>query len=172
MPLADGAPVPLRDRALRRLLEGRGVRLRPPVPLGVEAHRPDLHRVGGKYPDSWHYLHMKDPRSTSPNSIMPAYAWLYDQKLDLSHTEGKIITLRRLGVPYPEGYEAQAVADAQAQAAQIAANLKREGVNVAADAEIIALIAYLQRLGTDIKVQKPVPPLAARQAGPQETARK
>src|SRR5581483_2721652 len=54
-----------------------------PFLWGSKRTGPDLHRVGGKYPDSWHYLHMKDPRSTSPNSIMPAYAWLYDQKLDL-----------------------------------------------------------------------------------------
>lgn len=126
-----------------------------PFLWGSKRTGPDLHRVGGKYPDSWHYMHMKDPRSTSPGSIMPAYPWLYADKLDLSHTEGKIITLRKLGVPYPAGFESQAVADAQAQAAKIATSLKAANFgDVKADSEIVALIAYLQRLGTDIKAEK------------------
>jgi cytochrome c oxidase cbb3-type subunit I/II len=131
-----------------------------PFLWGSKRTGPDLHRLGGKYPDSWHYLHMNDPRSTSPNSIMPAYNWLYDRQLDLSHTEGKIITLRRLGVPYPEGYETKAVADAQTQAKEIAERLGKEGFPTAPDREIIALIAYLQRLGTDIKAAPPAQPLA------------
>jgi cytochrome c oxidase cbb3-type subunit I/II len=133
-----------------------------PFLWGSKRTGPDLHRVGGKYPDSWHFLHMNDPRSTSPNSIMPAYSWLYHQKLDLSHTEGKVITLRRLGVPYPGGFETQATADAQSQAAKIAISLKESGFTVSSDTEIIALIAYLQRLGTDIKAAPP--------AAKQETA--
>ena len=127
-----------------------------PFLWGSKRTGPDLHRIGGKYPDSWHYLHLKDPRSTSPNSIMPAYTWLYDQKLDLSHLEGKVITLRRLGVPYPDGFEAKAEADAKVQAAKIGDSLKQSGFDVASDTEIIALIAYLQRLGTDIKAVPPV----------------
>ena len=82
---------------------------------------------------------------------MPAYTWIYDDKLDDSDIEGKIITLRRLGVPYSAGYEHQAQADLRAQAAAMAAGLKRAGLDARADREIIALIAYLQRLGTDIK---------------------
>ena len=93
---------------------------------------------------------MKQPATTSPNSIMPGYAWLYDARLDTSHIEGKIITLRRLGVPYPDGYERQAEADLRAQAGKIADGLTRGGLDAAADREIVALIAYLQRLGTDI----------------------
>ena len=127
-----------------------------PFLWGSKRTGPDLHRIGGKYPDSWHYLHLKDPRSTSPNSIIPAYTWLYDQKLDLSHLEGKVITLRRLGVPYPDGFEAKAEADAKVQAAKIGDSLKQSGFDVASDTEIIALIAYLQRLGTDIKAVPPV----------------
>jgi cytochrome c oxidase cbb3-type subunit I/II len=143
-----------------------------PFLWGSKRTGPDLHRVGGKYPDSWHFMHTKDPRSTSPGSIMPAYTWLYDDKLDLSHTEGKVITLRRLGVPYPAGFETRAMADAQAQAVRIAENLKKEGFEVQSDREIIALIAYLQRLGTDIRAQP-----AEQQAGDAEhktteTARK
>jgi cytochrome c oxidase cbb3-type subunit I/II len=103
---------------------------------------------------------MKDPKATSPQSIMPAYTWLYDARLDTSHIEGKIITLRRLGVPYPEGYERQAETDLKAQADKIAAGLTQSGLQTSADKEIIALIAYLQRLGTDIK-SAPSPAIAS-----------
>ncbi len=123
-----------------------------PFLWGSKRTGPDLHRIGRKYPDAWHWNHMKEPGSTSPKSIMPGYPWLYDAKLDLGHTEGKIITLRKLGVPYPEGYESKAVTDLTAQAATIAEGLRSSGFkDVSADREIIALIAYLQRLGTDIK---------------------
>jgi cytochrome c oxidase cbb3-type subunit I/II len=124
-----------------------------PFLWGSKRTGPDLQREGGKYPDSWHFLHMRDPRSTSPGSIMPAYTWLYDAALDTSHTEGKIITLRRLGVPYPDGYERVATADLQRQARDIGTTLRQGGFQVRDEAEIIALIAYLQRLGTDIKAK-------------------
>ena len=127
-----------------------------PFLWGSKRTGPDLHRIGGKYPDSWHYIHMREPRSTSPGSIMPAYTWMYDTKTDYSHTEGKIMTLQKLGVPYPAGYELKATADAKAQAAKIAANLELSGAKVDPDAQIIALIAYMQRLGTDIKAQETV----------------
>lgn len=143
-----------------------------PFLWGSKRTGPDLHRIGGKYPDSWHFLHMREPVSTSPNSIMPAYTWLYNRKLDLSHTEGKIITLRKLGVPYPEGFETKAVADAQAQAAAIVEQLKLSNLSEAsADQEVIALIAYLQRLGTDIKAA-PADAQANQGTGSQQTARK
>ena len=127
-----------------------------PFLWGSKRTGPDLHRIGGKYPDSWHYIHMREPRSTSPGSIMPAYTWMYDTKTDYSHTEGKIMTLQKLGVPYPAGYELKATEDAKAQAAKIAANLEQSGAKVDPDAQIIALIAYMQRLGTDIKAQEVV----------------
>ncbi|MFN0122182.1 MAG: cytochrome-c oxidase, cbb3-type subunit I [Blastocatellia bacterium] len=132
-----------------------------PFLWGSKRTGPDLHRIGGKYPDSWHLTHMKDPLSTSPGSIMPSYPWLLTQLLDLGHTEGKVMTLRRLGVPYAEGFEAKAADDARAQAAKIADNLKKEGFQIEADREIIAMIAYLQRLGTDIKAV-PAAPAQAR----------
>ena len=122
-----------------------------PFLWGSKRTGPDLAREGGKYPDSWHFLHMQNPRSTSPGSIMPAYTWLYDEPLDTTHTEGKIITLRRLGVPYPARYERQAEADLKTQARTIADGLVAGGFQTSADREIVALIAYLQRLGTDIK---------------------
>src|SRR6185369_2190119 len=122
-----------------------------PFLWGSKRTGPDLQREGGKYPDSWHFLHMRDPRATSPGSIMPAYTWLYSDTLDISHTEGKIITLRRLGVPYPEGYEGRALTDLRAQAVKIAEGLKTGGLPAEPQQEVIALIAYMQRLGTDIK---------------------
>ena len=122
-----------------------------PFLWGSKRTGPDLHRVGGKYPDSWHFLHMKDPASTSPGSLMPGYPWLYTAPLDVSHTEGKIIALRRVGVPYPDGYEREATGDLREQARRVAADLNAAGQSANADREIIALIAYLQRLGTDIK---------------------
>ena len=123
-----------------------------PFLWGSKRTGPDLARIGGKYPNAWHWRHMIDPRSTSPNSIMPAYPWLYEDALDLSHTEGKIITMRKLGVPYPEDFEFQAVDNLKAQARSVAAELKANGVtSVKPEMEIVALIAYLQRLGIDIK---------------------
>jgi cytochrome c oxidase cbb3-type subunit I/II len=114
-----------------------------------------LQREGGKYPNLWHYLHMENPRSMSPGSIMPNYTWLLENTLDVSLTPNKINAMRTLGVPYPDGYENQANADLQKQAEAIALDLQKNGAPVEPDKEIIALIAYLQRLGTDIKA-KPV----------------
>jgi cytochrome c oxidase cbb3-type subunit I/II len=128
-----------------------------PFLWGSKRTGPDLQREGGKYPDAWHFVHMREPSATSPGSIMPAYAWLYDARLDTSHIEGKIITLRRLGVPYPEGYERRAEDDLEDQAEEIAEGLTRGGQAVKSDREIIALIAYLQRLGRDVSK----PPAAA-----------
>jgi cytochrome c oxidase cbb3-type subunit I/II len=123
-----------------------------PFQWGSKRTGPDLHRVGGKYPDLWHYLHMSDPRSISPGSIMPSYGWLYEQDIDYGSTEAKISGMRTLGVPYPEGYETVANEELQKQADKITAELKKNGLSADSRKEIIALIAYLQRLGTDIKV--------------------
>jgi cytochrome c oxidase cbb3-type subunit I/II len=131
-----------------------------PFLWGSKRTGPDLMREGrgnkNAKPDSWHYNHMVDPRTMSPGSLMPPYPWLVEHDLDLSELPAKIKALRTLGTPYPRGYEERAIADAQEQAKQIAANLKTEGLN-APDIdkkEIAALIAYLQRLGTDINVEK------------------
>ncbi|MEZ4984243.1 MAG: cytochrome-c oxidase, cbb3-type subunit I [Saprospiraceae bacterium] len=112
---------------------------------------PDLHRLGGKYPDSWHYNHMYDPTSTSPGSIMPPYPWMFTREMDYALTEKKLKTLKTLGTPYTDEYIANAVAEAKAQADVVVANLKKDGIEAAPNLEIVALIAYLQRLGTDIK---------------------
>jgi cytochrome c oxidase cbb3-type subunit I/II len=124
-----------------------------PFLWGSKRTGPDLLRIGGKYPDSWHYNHMLDPTSMSPGSIMPAYPWLFEKTLDNDQLADKISAMRTLGVPYPAGYETQALTDLQAQAQEIVKNLKEAGIQSKSDTEIIALIAYLQRLGKDIKVK-------------------
>jgi cytochrome c oxidase cbb3-type subunit I/II len=123
-----------------------------PFLWGSERKGPDLAREGGKYPAAWHYNHMDDPRSTSPGSIMPRYLWLLTQKMETDTLPSHLAALRRIGVPYPAGYEnGPAQKDLQAQADKIVADLKLGSVKADSDKEIIALIAYLQRLGTDIK---------------------
>src|SRR5690554_353723 len=130
-----------------------------PFLWGSKRTGPDLAREGGLRSDSWHYTHMIIPKQISPGSIMPAYPWLADDDLYTGHLEKKINVLRGLGVPYPEGYEKEALSDLQKQANKIAENvirdISKENSNVQvsdiAGKEIIALIAYLQRLGTDIK---------------------
>ena len=82
---------------------------------------------------------------------MPGYPWLYTAALDTTHTEGKIIALQRLGVPYPSGFEREATGSLREQALRIATDLGAAGQPIESDREIVALIAYLQRLGTDIK---------------------
>jgi cytochrome c oxidase cbb3-type subunit I/II len=123
-----------------------------PFQWGSKRTGPDLHRVGGKFPNLWHYLHMNEPPSMSPGSIMPAYPWLLTQDLDISTTAAKIRTMQRLGVPYPAGYDARAVDDLKAQSETIASDLIKAGIPADPQKEIIALIAYLQRLGTDIRI--------------------
>ncbi|MET0465016.1 MAG: cytochrome-c oxidase, cbb3-type subunit I [Chitinophagaceae bacterium] len=122
-----------------------------PFQWGSKRTGPDLAREGGKYPDSWHYNHMYDPRSMSPGSVMPQYPWLLDDALDTASTPAKIRAMRTLGVPYPDGYDKIANRDLMQQADSIAASLKRDKIKTPSNVEIVALIAYLQRLGTDIK---------------------
>jgi cytochrome c oxidase cbb3-type subunit I/II len=94
---------------------------------------------------------MMNPRVTSPGSIMPAYPWLAEQEIDLSLLENKISAMRTLGVPYAPGYEKAAAADLHADAEAIAASLKKEGFKVKPNSEILAMIAYLHKLGRDLK---------------------
>ena len=122
-----------------------------PFQFGSKRNGPDLQREGGKYPDSWHYNHILEPSSMSPGTIMPAYPHIIDHDLNVSNTEAKIKAMQMLGVPYPKGYEKLAEADLQKQAASIQENLAKSGIKVSKDKEVIALIAYLQRLGKDIK---------------------
>ncbi|MEO7174696.1 MAG: cbb3-type cytochrome c oxidase subunit II, partial [Saprospiraceae bacterium] len=125
-----------------------------PFMWGSKRTGPDLHRIGGKYPDSWHYNHMDDPTTMSPGSIMPAYSWLLTDDLDTSTTVAKIKAMQTFGVPYDKGFELVANDSLNAQSMRIAANLKESGIKTPHQKEIIAVIAYLQRLGTDIKGSK------------------
>jgi cytochrome c oxidase cbb3-type subunit I/II len=128
-----------------------------PFQWGSKRTGPDLAREGGKYPDSWHYNHMYDPRSMTPGSLMPAYTWLLDDKIDTASTPAKIRAMRTLGVPYEKSYVQTANSHLMQQANQITANLKKDKIETAPDKEIIALIAYLQRMGKDIKAEPKKP---------------
>jgi cytochrome c oxidase cbb3-type subunit I/II len=145
-----------------------------PFLWGSKRTGPDLHRVGQKYNDNWHFNHMWDPQSTSSGSIMPGYKWLFDNEaMDHQYIEKKMQVMVTLGVPYTEEDIANARKNMEAQSAQIEKNLNNDpdfvksyeaskkaaaarGEEFVAmkDREIVALIAYLQRLGTDIKVKK------------------
>jgi cytochrome c oxidase cbb3-type subunit I/II len=124
-----------------------------PFQWGSKRTGPDLARIGGKYPDSWHYNHMLEPSSMSEHSIMPNYPWLLDDDLDTSSTAGKIRAMITLGVPYPKGYDKVANSDLRKQALEITARLKKDKIETSSRKEIVALIAYLQRMGKDIKMQ-------------------
>ncbi len=145
-----------------------------PFLWGSKRTGPDLHRVGGKYSDNWHLNHMYDPQSTSSGSIMPSYKWLIvgeEAELDKSQTEAKMRAMVALGVPYTDEDIANAQESMLAQGTQIEKNLytdpdfaKTYEADKAAggeefiemrNREIVAIIAYLQRLGTDIKVKEP-----------------
>jgi cytochrome c oxidase cbb3-type subunit I/II len=129
-----------------------------PFQWGNKRTGPGLARIGGKYPDSWHYNHMYEPTSMSPNSIMPNYQWLFDNAIDTASTGARIRAMQTLGVPYPEGYDKIANRELMKQADGIAANLAKDNIKTKSDKEIIAVIAYLQRMGTDIKLQQKVTP--------------
>jgi cytochrome c oxidase cbb3-type subunit I/II len=127
-----------------------------PFQWGSKRTGPDLARIGNKYNHAWHYKHMLVPAEVTPNSIMPPYPWLMTKKLNFDIMPAKIKAMKKLGVPYDEIYgedfEDRAVAHMQAQAKEIQAELQVTKVQTPHDVEIIALIAYLQRMGTDIKV--------------------
>lgn len=125
-----------------------------PFLWGSKRTGPDLHRIGNKYNHRWHYQHMLDPQSISPGSIMPAYPWLFEQDYTTEELPAKVSIMRQLGVPYAENFETEAVAHANNQANEIVKGLRETDVEVAPNKEIVALIAYLQRLGTDIKVNE------------------
>ncbi|WP_373055933.1 cytochrome-c oxidase, cbb3-type subunit I [Zunongwangia sp. H14] len=143
-----------------------------PFLWGSKRTGPDLLRVGGKYSDNWHLNHLYDPQSTSSGSIMPSYKWLVQNELDKSNTEDKMRAMVQLGVPYSEEEIARAQEWMAEQGTKIEENLYNDpdfAKTYEADKqyaqennleftemrnrEIVALIAYLQRLGTDIKVK-------------------
>ncbi len=143
-----------------------------PFLWGSKRTGPDLHRIGQKYSDNWHLNHMYDPQSTSSGSIMPSYKWLVKDELDKSDTENKMRAMQTLGVPYTDEEITRAQEWMEEQGTEIEKNLysdpdfastyeadkkyaKENGIEFTQmrDREIVALIAYLQRLGTDIKAE-------------------
>jgi cytochrome c oxidase cbb3-type subunit I/II len=118
-----------------------------PFQWGSRRIGPDLARVGGKYPDSWHYHHMLDARAISPGSNMPNYPWLFEKDTDVAALPAKLAVMRKLGVPYPEQTPAEIQAEVDAQAGEIVARLREADILVEPSREIVALIAYLQKLG-------------------------
>ena len=127
-----------------------------PFQWGSKRTGPDLARVGAKYPNSWHFNHMIDPSSMSPGSIMPSYEFMAEEDLDVSLTAAKIRVMQKLGVPYPDGYDQIANNDLNKQAQSITDDLKKSGISIDPKKEIIAVIAYLQRLGVDIKSNREI----------------
>ncbi len=107
-----------------------------PFLWGSKRTGPDLARVGGRYSDDWHKVHLFNPRIVVPESIMPAYPWLYDNKLDGKHTADKMRALAKVGVPYTE---------------EDIAGAKRAVQGVT---EMDALVAYLQNLGVLLKEKR------------------
>lgn len=123
-----------------------------PFQWGSRRIGPDLHRVGGKYNHMWHYRHMINPRDVTPGSIMPNYPWLVKNKVKFDRLKNKVKVLAALGAPYSDDEIENAGNMARVQAEEIMRELQADGVPATmADKEIVALIAYLQRLGMDTK---------------------
>jgi cytochrome c oxidase cbb3-type subunit I/II len=122
-----------------------------PFQWGSKRIGPDLARAGGKRPNSWHFRHMLDPREMSPGSIMPSYGWLMSKKTGYDILPKKLKVMAALGVPYSEDDIAKSIENAKAQAKEITLDMESAGVPMMMqNKQIIALIAYLQRLGTDL----------------------
>lgn len=118
-----------------------------PFQWGSKRTGPDLAREGGKYPHSWHYNHMKEPRSTSVGSNMPAYPHLFDEKFDQKSLPSRIAAMVKLGVPYPTMTDVEIKENAIKQGIEIVDALKKDNLAASPDTKIVALIAYLQKLG-------------------------
>jgi cytochrome c oxidase cbb3-type subunit I/II len=132
-----------------------------PFQLGSRRIGPDLARVGGKYNDAWHYEHMRDPRATTVGSIMPPYSWLHEWQVDPADVAASMVALKALGHPYGDTSVDAVKAELDKQAGEIVGRLKESKIDTAPDREIVAVIAYLQRLGKDAKAQITNAPKAA-----------
>jgi cytochrome c oxidase cbb3-type subunit 2 len=107
-----------------------------PFEWGSKRTGPDLHRVGGRYSDDWHRVHLVDPRAVVPESIMPGYPWLEQNEVDAETTQKSMRALQRLGVPYSDE------------------DIEKSAEAVAGKTELDALIAYLQNLGTSVQTRR------------------
>jgi cytochrome c oxidase cbb3-type subunit I/II len=112
---------------------------------------PDLAREGGKYPDLWHVRHFQNPREISPKSLMPPYGHLLTNALDFDGIQARVDAMAMLGVPYGDAVNS-APAMAREQAARIAQSIVQGGGDAGLESkEIVAMIAYMQRLGRDAR---------------------
>jgi cytochrome c oxidase cbb3-type subunit I/II len=126
-----------------------------PFQWGSRRTGPDLARAGyvgsSTYKNAaWHYNHFLNPEEIAPGTIMPAYPWLITKDVKLDKLPAKIKALRTVGVPYPEGFEEEAAEEYLKQAEKIVADLKASGVDIEPTKEVVAMIAYLHKLGRDI----------------------
>jgi cytochrome c oxidase cbb3-type subunit I/II len=128
-----------------------------PFQWGSKRTGPDLAREGTgnlKKSDGWHFRHFREPSSMSEGSVMPSYAFMLTKELDTAITPAKINAMRTLGVPYPAGFENEANKHLMEQAGKIVNNLATDSIRISPNKEVIALIAYMQRLGSDINKSK------------------
>jgi cytochrome c oxidase cbb3-type subunit I/II len=126
-----------------------------PFQWGSRRTGPDLARAGDinspVYKNAaWHYNHFMDPQKMNEKSIMPTYKWFAEKEINLELTPAKIRAMQTLGVPYPEGYDEEAVDDLKKQAQDIVDDLKNSGIEIEPTKEMVAVIAYLHKLGRDI----------------------
>ncbi len=135
-----------------------------PFQWGSKRTGPDLHRLGGRYPNLWHYTHLMDPRATSPGSNMPGYAWLEGRVIEVKEGPKKLQVMQKLGVPYTNADIDGAEAQQKAQGEAISADLASQGVTVEWNREMVAMIAYLQRLGREQGVPYQPAPLKTAQS--------
>jgi cytochrome c oxidase cbb3-type subunit I/II len=128
-----------------------------PFQWGSKRTGPDLAREGTgnlKKSDGWHFRHFREPSSMSEGSVMPSYAFMLTKDLDTAITPAKINAMRTLGVPYPAGFEKEANKVLMEQANKIVNNLASDSIRISPNKEVIALIAYMQRMGSDINKSK------------------
>ncbi len=157
LPQPDDPALPPRGAALRRVLAPGGIALDHPFQWGSKRTGLDLARVGGKYDNLWHYLHLMDPRSTSPASNMPTYGHFSTATVDPAEVAVRMRAMQRLGVPYSDEDLALAEQRLASQAQLIADDLAAKNIEVDPHSEMVAMIAYLQRLGRGPQPVMPAP---------------
>jgi cytochrome c oxidase cbb3-type subunit I/II len=137
-----------------------------PFQWGSKRTGPDLARIGGKYPNIWHYNHMLNPRSINAMSTMPNYAFLFDNKTDVKALPTKIAVQARLGVPYKAMTDQEILESARKQAVAIKEDLVKAGASpkLSEESQLVALISYLQKVGQSEEVENPpkIAPLSGR----------
>jgi len=143
---------PFRDETLRygEWSHAEEYRYDRPFLLGSRRIGPDLHRVGGKYDDDWHYEHLLDPREITSGSIMPGYPWMATWTIDPDDVGASMSALQWLGTPYTDEQIAGVAAELEAEGTVIVDNLKTKGIDTEWNREVVAVIAYLQGLGHNL----------------------